>query len=235
MFKYLLIHNLCMDIAQVSQEKSGASLEIQANVEKKLQFDADEALKRFGQLEELLSEEKLFGMQIEKQLPEEWNFQSIVLCDASKNRAIDAQLCKLAFAKGFSPTIVLASTNYKSMLNSLVNSNVDVSKIFLLDCVSRNLTLLKDTEKVFFVDSLRSLSDVQIKIINLIELNKKTCFIFDSLDALLLFHNSKTILKFVSSLNKILRKNSSVAFFLSANQELSEQLSQFFEVIVEVK
>ena len=124
--------------------------------------------------------------------------------------------------------------NYKTLQNALKVEGFK-GNFFVIDSISKSIANVSDSSNVLFVDSLRNLSQIQIKIINLIESTQKVAFIFDSLSVLSLYHDEAVVFKFIYSLTKILHKNNSNGFYISAKKSLDLKLSQFFDESVEVK
>ena len=89
------------------------------------------------------------------------------------------------------------------------------------------------------IDSLRNLTQLQIKLVKLIEgknsSDQECVVVFDSLDVFSLYHDDQIILKFVYSMTKLLHKHSVSGFFLSSKNPFLPKLVQFFDDFVELK
>jgi len=154
-------------------------------------------------------------------------------CDPSNSSEVVSALVKLVLEMGMNPVIVLMNFTYKSVIRSLKSSGLD-DKVIIVDTVSKVISHVEDSERLFFVDSPRNLTQLQIKMINIMDSKKNTCFIFDSLGTLSLYHEEGVVLKFVYSLAKLLHKRASSGFFVSAGKT-NPRLVQFFDEEVKVR
>jgi hypothetical protein len=70
--------------------------------------------------------------------------------------------------------------------------------------------------------------------INLMDAKKNSCFIFDSLGILGLYHEESVVLKFIYSLTKLLHKRGASGFFVSAGKT-NPKIVQFFDEEVKMR
>ncbi|HNV01132.1 MAG TPA: hypothetical protein PKK60_01750 [archaeon] len=202
-------------------------------------FDLKSQEKRFDELNFLLSKEKKVVDELKKQINFSNVSQVLLGCDALNNKDVYLSLIKFAIESKKIPIFVLTTTNYNQFFSYLSENQIDSNKILVIDTVSKNISKINETDYLFFVDSLRNLTQLQIKIIKIFEISKLNVsdfvLIFDSVDVLSLYHDEQIILKFVYSLTKILHKNSVFGVFLSSNRLFSPRLAQFFDDFVEIK
>ena len=202
-------------------------------------FDLKSQEKRFDELNFLLSKEKKVVDELKKQINFSNVSQVLLGCDALNNKDVYLSLIKFAIESKKIPIFVLTTTNYNQFFSYLSENQIDSNKILVIDTVSKNISKINETDYLFFVDSLRNLTQLQIKIIKIFEISKLNVsdfvLIFDSVDVLSLYHDEQIILKFVYSLTKILHKNSVFGVFLSSNKLFSPRLAQFFDDFVEIK
>ena len=203
--------------------------------QRKISTEIDKQLKKFEELQEVVSEQNKISNEIDKTVSGEKVTQAMMNVTPEKIRGVMSTLSKKILAQGKTPVLVLTTTNYKSIQKVLKESGVDPEQVLLIDCVTRNVFNAKNTEKIQYVDSLRNLTQLQIKVVKVFEKNKDAAFVFDSLDALELYHDEEVIFKFVHSLTKILRQRSLSGYYLFANKRLTQQMSQFFDSLVEIK
>ncbi len=201
---------------------------------KKVSSHVEKEASRFDELQGFLSKERKISSEISRNFPSAPYGQALILCNAENNfDVMISVLKKVSIEKKF-PVLILTSTNYKSMQKMLSESHIS-SDFYIIDAVSKNLSDTKETEKILFVDSLRNLTQIQIRIINLIEKEKEIVFIFDSLNVLELYHSEIVIFKFIYSVAKIMRKNKIDCFYILNKKSLVPKLSQFFDNFVEIK
>ena len=79
--------------------------------------------------------------------------------------------------------IISANRPYVNLSNHLIRNKVDIDKIIIIDCVSRNLNEVENYKNVVFIKNLSSLTDISISIDETIKnLSSEKIFIcFDSI------------------------------------------------------
>ncbi|VVB74235.1 Uncharacterised protein [uncultured archaeon] len=192
----------------------------------------DSKKSKFDAFNAILGTERMLT-DLKSKIPLSFRGESIVECDPSNSSEVVSALVKLVLEMEMTPVIILMNFTYKSVLRSLKSSGLD-EKVIIVDTVSKVISHVEDGERIFFVDSPRNLTQLQIKMINIMDSNKNTCFIFDSLGILALYHEENVVLKFVYSLTKLLHKYASSGFFVSAGKT-NPRLIQFFDEEVKAK
>jgi len=167
-------------------------------------------------------------------LPLSFKGQALISCDSSNSKDVLVGMAKFVKQCNQRPVFVLMNYNYKTIQNALKEEGI-TSDYIIIDTVAKSISNAVDTENVFFVDSLRNLTQIQIKVINVLEWNKDVAFIFDSLGVLNLYHDEEVVFKFIYSLTKILHKANATGFYISSKKGLAPKLSQFFDESVELK
>lgn len=163
-----------------------------------------------------------------------FNGQALVLCDASNSKDVLVAVSRFVSHTNKVPVIVLLNYNYKTIQDALKGGNF-FGEYIIIDAVSKSVAQIDDFENVTFVDSLRDLTQLQIKVLKMIEKRKDVVFVFDSLRVLELYHKEDVVFKFVYSLTKILHKNNCSSFFISAKMDVSNKIKQFFDESIELK
>jgi hypothetical protein len=189
---------------------------------------------KFDDLTALLSKERKIDFELQKQLTSFDKNQVLIKCESINNHDVLIALSKKVIASGKKPIIVLTSINFKTANELFTEAKVDLNKIFLLDTVSKNLVNVPEKNNLKFIDSLRSLTQIQIKVLDFIEENKNVVIIFDSINVLELYHSQRIIYKFVYALTKILHKKKLSGIFILCKEELIPKLGQFFDDIIQI-
>lgn len=194
---------------------------------------------KFDEINFFLSKEKKILDEFAKTITFSKNTQTIIGCDSVNNKDVSLSLIKFILNSKKTPIFILTTTNYNQFLNYLSENKIDSSKIFLIDTVSKNISRVNETNNILFVDSLRNLTQLQIKLIKILESksssNEEFIVVFDSLDVFSLYHDEQIILKFVYSITKLLHKNYVSGFFLSSKNPFLPKLVQFFDDFIELK
>ncbi|MDD4251339.1 MAG: hypothetical protein PHX27_04075 [Candidatus ainarchaeum sp.] len=188
---------------------------------------------KFDELQRILSKENRVVVELNQKLPDLISGQILINCDPVNNHDFLIGISKVIIKSNLTPLIILTSTNYKTIMGLLNVNKIDLDKVFLVDTVSKNISIVKESDKLFFVDSLRNLTQLQIKLFKLINSNK-VVFVFDSIDVLNLYHSEKTIFKFVYSLAKLMRKFKTNGFYIVNNKSLIQKVGQFCDDIIEI-
>jgi hypothetical protein len=188
-----------------------------------VKYDVFEAL---GGNEKVLAEVKL-------KLPLGFKGQALVSCDPSNLMDVFVAMVKFAVQSGYAPVLVLFMNNYVSVRKRLIEEGIK-EDCFIVD-VSKSISPVNEEDNLVFTDSLRNLTQIQIKLLNILSTKKDVAFIFDSVSVLDYYHEEDTILKFVYSLTKLLRKNNSAGLYVSTDLKLSQKVGQFFDEHLELK
>ena len=189
---------------------------------------------KFDNLQKMLSREERIYSEVAKNVLEKSDSQTLFLCDPINATDVMVSLARRIIENGVTPVIILTTMNYRAAQKVLEKAEI-VDKVFLIDTVSKSISLVKDKERVWFVDSLRNLTQLQIKIIKLIKGGEKVSFVFDALNVLELYHSESIILKFTYSISKLLKKYKLAGYYSITKKLIVPKLSQFFDNLVEIK
>jgi len=206
---------------------------------KNISHQIESESEKFDNLENLLSKERKISFELKKQISSCGQEQILLSCDASNNHDVLVALIKKVIVAGKKPVVVLTSINFKTANELILEAKLNSSDVFLLDTISKNLINIPENKNLKFTDSLRNLTQIQIKILDFIEanigLNKEPVLLFDSINILELYHEEKIIYKFIYVITKMLHKNKLAGVFILSKKELIPNLGQFFDNIVEIE
>jgi hypothetical protein len=190
---------------------------------------------KFESLQEMLSHDRHVYDSLKKQISSIDHFQVLISSKASENKSVLCALVKIVLESKRTPVVVLTSSNYISIRKLFEENKIDSSLVVIMDTVSKNISSVKDEKNLLFVDSLRNLTQIQIKSVKEIENRRDCCFIFESVDVLSLYHDEQVLLKFVYSFTKLLHKYSSPSFFIANKRSFLPKLAQFFDDFFEAE
>jgi len=210
------------DVEKFLQKKEGVSVHL------------DKEKNKFDNLQKLLSRNSLVYAEVAKNIKGKNDGQTIFLCDPVNATDLIVALSKRIIENGVTPIIILTTINYKAAQKVLKEADIE-DKVFLIDTVSKGISNVVDQEKVLFVDSLRNLTQLQIKIVKLIQTKKNISFVFDALNVLELYHSQTIIMKFTYSISKLLKKYKLGAYYSITKTSFAPKLSQFFDNLVEIR
>jgi len=172
--------------------------------------------------------------EIKAKLPLSYKGEVLFTCDPSNSKEVLIALAKYAKQGGGVPVLVLMNYNYKTIVSELAENGIR-DGYYIIDTVTKSIASVEDEGDVIFVDSLRNLTQLQIRVLNVIEKDSNTVFVFDSLPMLELYHEWGVVFKFVYSMTKLLHKNNSTGLFISGKKDFSLRLGQFFDESIELK
>ncbi|MFA5931474.1 MAG: hypothetical protein WC821_04145 [archaeon] len=172
--------------------------------------------------------------EIKTKISTNFSGQALVVCDPSNSKEVLLALTTFVKQSNQIPVLVLMNHNYKTILSDLKKAGVE-DRVIIIDTVSKSIATVEETRELIFVDSLRNLTQLQIKMFNIMEKNHGCAFIFDSIAMLELYHEEEIVFKFIYSLTKILHKNNVNGFYISTTSESSGKLGQFFEETILLK
>jgi len=219
----------------VQEEEESAFSKIEALLSNKLANKGTNGSDKFEELQSLLSPAQTLLREIKRQMGGAFSGQNIILCDPSNTKEVMIALIKFALDNGKAPVLVLTAMNYKIVLGLIGDAKINEKKVSIIDTVSKGIAKVQATDRILFVDSIRNLTQMEIKVFNFIEKDPNSCFIFDSLDVMQLYHDDEVIGKFVYALTKLLHKHKRVGVYLLNRKSLLSKLNQFVDSSVELK
>ena len=188
---------------------------------------------KFDAFKSILGSDRIVT-EIKAKIPLSFSGEALLTCDPSNSKEVLVALAKFVRQGGGVPVLVLLNYNYKTIVSELMGEGIREG-YFIIDTATKSIAQVEDEGNVVFVDSLRNLTQLQIKILNTAKGEPRSVFIFDSLPMLELYHEWGVVFKFVYSLTKLLHKTKSSAFFISSKKDLSIKLGQFFDESIELK
>ena len=189
---------------------------------------------KFDDLQKMLSREEKIYSEVARNILGKLDGQNLFLCDPVNAMDVMVSIARRIVENEVTPVIILTTMNYRAAQKVLEKAGI-VEKVFLIDTISKSISLVSDKERVWFVDSLRNLTQLQIKIIKLIKSGEKVSFVFDALNMLELYHSEPIILKFTYSISKLLKKYKLAGYYSITKKLIVPKLSQFFDNLVEIK
>lgn len=173
-----------------------------------------------------------------KDLPED----SIILLETSAENLFETSNISLKLFSDRNDTGIVVSSNrpYSNLLNIYKKNNIDVSKMFILDCVSKNLNGHKDDVKnVLFMENVSSLTDISLSIHDKISLNNGRKFVFfDSINTMLIHNQPYVFARFVHSiLTKMRLKGVGgvlIALEDKTNREIRAEIAQLCDKVIKI-
>jgi hypothetical protein len=218
-----------------NQENDISKIEEMLSSKDKVKQELKKESEKFDDLQSVLSKENKIATELKRQIIKCDDGQVLIKCDSSNNHDVFLSIIKCVLEHGKKPVAILSSMNYKTARKLIENSDIETEKIALIDTITKNILDIEEEKGVVFVDSLRNLTQLQIKLIKFIEKENDLVFVFDSINVLELYHKETILFKFIYSLTKLLHKNKINGYYILGKKSLAPKISQFFDNVVEIK
>ena len=172
-----------------------------------------------------------------KKLPDDY----IILVETSSDNIFEVTLAivKLLTNKNDHGIIVSANRPYINLLNTYKRSNINTSKLFVVDLLSKNQNADKDVDNVIFIENPSSLTDISLSINKLIKkLNNRKFIFFDSLTTMLIHNEPYVFARFIHSILTRMRLNNVGGVMVSitdtANKEIRSEIAQLCDKVIKI-
>lgn len=170
------------------------------------------------------------------------NFILLVILDTSNYHEVNLDILQHFSNKKQMPGVYVSfNRTSNDIINNLVKNNIDVKKIFFIDCITHTVVNNpEDKENVLFVKSPQNLTDVGVAFSELaksIKVADKFLF-FDSISTLLVYHKSEQVMKFAHFIINKARMGGFKGIFISLNRNdekvLIKTVAQFCDKIIDL-
>jgi hypothetical protein len=170
-------------------------------------------------------------------LPQEY----IVYLETSAENSfeISTLIVKYLSEKNDIGIIVSANRPYTNLLSIYQQNNIDTSKMFIIDCLSKSQHANKPDENVMFIDNLSALTDISLSIDEKMRnMDGKKFIFFDSLTTMLIHNQPYTLARFIHNiLTKMRLKNVGgviVSLYDNSHREIRAEIAQLCDKVVKI-
>jgi|SRR3989344_4879554 len=157
------------------------------------------------------SKEKKIGVVLIK--PEDYREATIIISEYFLSRL------KL---KGIYVTLNMP---YYSILENLKKNDINSSKLYFIDCVSKQASGFKNIKNCCFVENPESLTELSLAITEAINTGNFNFLVFDSISTMLMYNDLKIVERFVHYAINKLRSYDMDGALLFINDEKSKELA----------
>ena len=166
---------------------------------------------------------------------------SIVYIETTPEKTLEVSnaIVKYFSSRNDKGVIVSGNRPYTTLMNLYRNNGIDVSKMFIIDCISKGLNGDNETRNVSYVENLSSLTDISLSLDEHINnsVSKKFIF-FDSLTTMLL-HNKPVILaRFIHNILTKMRLSGVGGVIISLqdinNREVRAEIAQLCDKVIKI-
>lgn len=133
---------------------------------------------------------------------------------------------------------VSLSTPYEELTENFKKSGIDNSKFFFIDCITEKIKEARK-DNILYVSSPRALTELNITINKVLDMNEIPLTIFDSLSTLLVYEGSMTVIKFMHSIISTFRTYGAKCVFTcmkdDINADMMKDLNMFADRLIETE
>lgn len=164
----------------------------------------------------------------------------IILIETTAEKAFEISMEAIKFLANnhYEGIVVSANRPYSNLMNFYKKNDIDISKMFVLDCVSKNLNGETYANNVHFIENLSSLTDISLSInerINMLKGEKNFVF-FDSITTMLIHNKPYVFARFVHSVLTKMRLNGIGGLLISlkdkTNKEIRAEIAQLCDKVI---
>lgn len=165
-------------------------------------------------------------------------FTVLMICPVQKLQNTINNIVRSLTKKNIPGIYVTFSKPYKTLEKILMSNNIDIERVFFIDCISRSANDPQKEDKVLYVSNTGDLNSLGIGITQFVNtIPGREFLLIDALETLLIYNKADTIAMFVQSLIKKSSKFDMRTIVLTpgGDKELIGKICTFFDKVIEVK
>jgi hypothetical protein len=166
---------------------------------------------------------------------------SIVLIETSAEHAFEASMAsiKLLSDKYDNGIIISASRPYINLVSNYKKNDIDINKIFILDCISKKYDDVKDSDSVIFLENASSLTDISLSLGERIQMiDGKKFIIFDSINTMLIHNKPYIFARFIHDILTKMRLYRIGGLLISledkTNKDIRAEIAQLCDKVIKL-
>lgn len=125
-----------------------------------------------------------------------------------------------------------------SLENHLTKAGVNVERITIIDCISKTIQDIKDTERIIYLDSPKSLSDLSFVLTGVLKSKENVHLVFDSITTLLVYSEKPVVARFLlNTVNRIRNTKCKAIFFavdVDEHNDFFKEISIFVDQVIKL-
>ena len=179
-----------------------------------------------------------------KKLEEELNNlpeDSIVMLETSAENSFETSMTsvKLLADKSDSGIILSASRPYVNLMNMYQRNDIDTSKMFVLDCITKNNNGDAKDDNVVFLENISDLTNISLSLNERMKTTNGKKFVFiDSITSMLIHNKPQVFARFVHSILTRMRVNGTggvlISFEDKTDKEVRAKIAQLCDKVIKV-
>jgi len=173
-----------------------------------------------------------------KKIPDDY----IILVETKPEKSLEITMSLVKLLSNQSEKCIIISANrpYTNLVNHYIRNEIDIKKIFIIDCISHNLNKVENKNNVIFIKNLSALTDISIsideKLNNLSQGKKYICF--DSITTMLMHNKPYVFARFVHNILTKMRIKGVGGVLISiqdnSNRDIRSEIAQLCDKVIRI-
>ena len=180
--------------------------------------------------------EKLFDQL--KDIPDDY----IVLVEMAPEHSFELTTALVKFYSDRNDRGIIVSANrpYNNLMNIYKQNSIDTSKMFILDCISKNQNVTVPAKNVMFINNVSSLTDISLSINETMNGSKEKQFVFfDSITTMLIHNKPYVFTRFIHNVLTKMRLKGIGGLLIStqdnSNSEIRAEIAQLCDKVIKIE
>ncbi|UCB59140.1 MAG: hypothetical protein JSV67_02235 [Thermoplasmatales archaeon] len=135
--------------------------------------------------------------------------------------------------------VVSANRPYANLVNVYMENGIDVSRMFILDCLSKSQHAEKPAENVVFIENLSALTDISLSLDeNMNNMSGRKFIFFDSLTTMLIHNKPYVLARFIHNIFTKMRLKGVGGALISlqdnSNRDIRAEIAQLCDKVIKI-
>jgi len=166
----------------------------------------------------------------------------VILVETTPEKTLEITMALVKLLSNQSDKCIIVSANrpYTNLVNHYIRNEIDINKIFIIDCISKNLNKVENLNNVVFIKNLSALTDISIsideKLNNLSQGKKFICF--DSITTMLIHNKPYIFARFIHNILTKMRIKGVGGVLISiqdnSNRDIRAQIAQLCDKVIKL-
>ncbi|UCH71788.1 MAG: hypothetical protein JSW62_05155 [Thermoplasmatales archaeon] len=165
----------------------------------------------------------------------------IIILETNADSSFEMSMASIRFLADKNDFGIIVSVNrpYKNLVSMYEKNDIDISKMFVLDCVSKSLNGEMEADNVVFIENVSALTDISLSVNNYLNSAEGKKFVFfDSITTMLIHNKPYVFARFVHSILTKMRLNGVGGLLVSlqdkTNREIRAEIAQLCDKVIQI-
>jgi hypothetical protein len=176
-------------------------------------------------------------MEVLNELPDDY----IIFIETSAEDSFEISTSLVKYFSIRNETGIILSTNrpYINLKSIFEKNNIDISKMFILDCLSKSQHADNPIENVTYIENLSALTDISLSIEEYINNLPGNKFIFfDSLTTMIIHNKTHVLARFIHNIFTKMRLKGIGGVIISlqdsSNRDIKAEIAQLCDKVIKI-